>query len=266
MRILMTFLAVAYGAAAWGEVWLGPAAGWTRATGSTGYAETDGKDVGRSALYWGAAGGYAAGPFYAEGKASFPPGGSDEGPLPAGWGGERKATSYDEFNGDLAGGWRLGEGGLRPTVGLSAYWGRATYEGVDLSPPTPQREPTTAVYSRVVNDFFAAPAAGAELWTGPVKWRGTAAVGYRTHHESGGEWRRLSYETGESEKVYRPCSLAADFVAAEATLAGSWHVRWRLRLEWWLEGRADLFPLGGGEAGERARRDLTFGVAPVVAF
>ncbi len=266
MRVIMALLVGAC-AAAWGDVWLGPAAGWMRASGYTGYAETDGKDVGRSAAYWGAAGGYARGPLRVEGRVAFPPGGSDEAPLPVGWGGEWKETSYDEFNGELAGTWRLSEGALRPSAGLSVYWGHATYDGADFSPWTRVGERATAVYGRAVNDLFVGPAAAAELWTGPVMWRGVAAFGYRTHHESGGEWRVVSYESGFQEKGYFPASLAADFVAAQGTVAGSWRVGWRFRLEWWLEGRADAVALGAGdEAGDRARYDVAFGIAPVVAF
>jgi hypothetical protein len=268
MRLIMA-LAVAACAAAWGDVWLGPAAGWTRAAGYTGYAETDGKDVGRSAAFWGAAGGYARGPLRVEGRVAFPPGGSDEALVPVGWVGERKTTSYDEFNCDLGGMWLLSKGALRPSAGLSVYWGHATYEGINWSLWTPAGGGPRAVYGRAVNDLFVGPAAAAELRTGPVMWRGVAAFGYRTHHEAGGEWRVVSYESGFKEKGFVPYSLVADFVAAQGTVAGSWRVGWRFRLEWWLEGRADAFGLGGDvsdEAEERARYDVAFGVAPVLAF
>lgn len=266
MRLLIALLGAA---AAWGGVWLGPSAGWTRAAGSTGYAETDGDDVGRAAPFWGAAGGYSAGPLYADGTVSFLPGGSDAGPLTSGWGGERKATSYDELNGELAGGWRLGEGGLKPTVGLSAYWGHATYEGKDLSPWTPRPGSATAVYGRVVNDFFAAPAAGVELWTGPVKWSGAAAAGYRAHRESGGEWRVVYYESGHREKGYFPYSLAVDFVALQGEAALTWRAWGLFGVRAWVAARADAFRLGGDAgpgAGDNARQDFTLGAAPVINF
>ncbi len=269
MRLLITVLAAACAAAAWGEIWLGPTAGWTRASGSTGYAETDGKDIGRSATFWGAAAGYSKGPFYVEGGFSFPPGASDEGPLLSGWRGEWKETSYRELNSHLAGGWRLGEGDLRPTVGLSAYWGHATYEGKDLSPWTLRGDPTIAVYGRAVNDLFVGPSAGVELWTEPVSWRLLVAVGYDTHHESGGAWRKYYYQSGHRRKVFHEHNLAYDFVAGAAALQLTWYSWGPVRVDTRLGIRGDLYQLGGdfdlkGVSG--ARMDVTFGVAPALVF
>jgi hypothetical protein len=254
-------------AAAGGEVWLGPAGGYTRAAGSTGYAERDGRDKGRVASFWGAAGGWEAEAFYLAGDVSFLPGGSDEGPRLSGWGGVWKETSYREFNSYLAGGWRLGESDLRPTVGLSTFWGHATYEGKDFG--SWWGRPPITVYGWAVNDLFVAPTAGVELWTEPVRWRLLVAVGYDTHHESGGGWRKYYSQSGPQGKVFYEHNLARDFVAGAAALQLTWYSWGPVRVEATFGLRGDLYQLGGGfdlEDVSGARTDVTFRLVPALVF
>ncbi len=266
MRLVM-MLILAAATAAGGEVWLGPAVGYTRAVGSTGYAEYDGRDVGRLASFWGAAGGWEAKAFYLAGDVSFLPGGEDRARL-SGWGNLIKVTSYEEFNCGVHGGWRLGGGTLTPLLGAGLWWNHATYDRRDFDWWT-QEDTAVALYGWAINDLFVAPAAGVELWTEPVRWRLLVAVGYDTHHESGGEWRKYYYQSGHRRKVFYEHNLAYDFGAGAAGLQLTWYSWGPVRVDTRFGLRADLYQLGGGfdlEGVSGARTDVTFRLAPTLSF
>lgn len=266
MRWMMTLI-LAGAAAAGGEVWLGPAVGYTRAVGSTGYAEYGGRDVGRLASFWGAAGGWEAEACYLAGDVSFLPGGDDRAGL-SGWGNLIKETSYEEFNCGVQGGWRLDGGAVTPHVGAGLWWNHATYDRRDLERWT-EENTVVALYGRSINDLFVAPTAEAELWTDPVRWRLLGALGYDTHHESGGEWQIYYYESGYRRKVFYEHNLARDFVAGAAALHLTWYSRGPVRVEAGIGLRGDLYQLGGGfdlEGVSGARTDVTFRLAPSLVF
>jgi len=266
MRHVITLILIG-AAAAGGEVWLGPAGGYTRAVGSTGYAESDGWDKGRFASFWGAAGGWEAEAFYLAGDVSFLPGGDDRAGL-AGWGNLIKLTSYEEFNCGLQGGWRLGGGAVTPLLGAGLWWNHAAYDRRDVDWST-EEDTVVALYGWSINDLFVAPAAGVELWTEPVRWRLVGAVGYDTHHESGGEWRIYYYESGFRSKVFAEHNLARDFVAGAAALELTWYSWGPVRVEAAFGLRGDLYQLGGGfdlKGVSGARTDVTFRFAPALVL
>ncbi|UCH78205.1 MAG: hypothetical protein JSU81_10855 [Candidatus Coatesbacteria bacterium] len=266
MRHVITLMLMG-AAAAGGEVWLGPAGGYTRAAGSTGYAETDGRDTGRLASFWGAAGGWEAEGFYLAGDVSFLPGGDDRAGL-SGWGNLFKVTSYEEFNCGLHGGWRLGAGAVTPLLGAGLWWNHATYDRRDLDWWT-EEDAAVALYGWSVNDLFVAPAAGAELWTEPVRWRLLVAAGYDAHHESGGKWQKSYSESEPPRKVFYEHNLARDFLAAAAALQLTWYSWGPVRVEAAFGLRGDLYQLGGGfdlEGVSGARTDVTFRLVPALVF
>jgi hypothetical protein len=266
MRWMITLI-LAAAAAAGGEVWLGPTVGYTRAVGATGYAENDGRDEGRLASFWGAAGGWDAETFYLAADVSFLPGGEDRAGL-SGWGTLSKETSYDEFNCGVQGGWRLAGGAATPLVGVGLWWNHATYDRRDVDTWT-GADTVVRVYGWAVNDFFVAPTAEVELWTEPVRWRLLGALGYDTHHESGGKWEIYYYESGHRRKVFYEHALVRDFLAGAAGLQLTWYSQGPVRVEAALGLRGALYQLGGGfdlRDVNGARTDVTFRLAPALVF
>jgi hypothetical protein len=255
-------------AMAGGAVWLGPAGGWTRTGGDTGYLHTTEYPAikEREAMYWGLAGGWEGSGWRVAGRTSFLPGdAADETSSSRGsWGGVYMDYDYKESSADLKCERRFLAGAVPFLVGGRASWIHASRQDTYYSTwGTGEPSDRDGI---VVNDIYIGPSAGWEASAGPVLFGVTVSPGWRRHHKGVTSSEAVYFPNGARTKTIVERQHNHEYLAAQAELAATWRIAEHFSLGAWSDGRQDLYRFNKGDDQPEKRWDLIFGLTPAVTL